>query len=50
MTESEHQQDTSLAWIKFFFICFFLVVFGIGIYAAFNYRVNAPTATQASGH
>ncbi len=47
---SQHTQDTSLGWIKFFFICFFLVVFGIGIYAAFNYKANPPVQTQSSGH
>lgn len=47
---SKEHHDTSKGWIKLFFVCFFLVVFGIGIFAAFTYNANPPVTTQPAGH
>ena len=51
MAESvEHHKDPSQAWLIFFFACFGLVVLAIGVYALFNYHVDAPPAPATGGH
>jgi hypothetical protein len=49
MSGTEHK-DPSKAWLFFFFVCFILTVFGIGIFAKFTYNVDAPTPQAAGGH
>ncbi len=43
-------KDPSRNWLIFFFICFGLVVFAIGVFAAFTYNVNAPEVAPSGGH
>lgn len=50
MSESAHH-DTSHNWLIFFFVCFGMVMLGIGIWAATNYKVDAvDQAEPAGGH
>lgn len=45
-------KDPAQGWLTFFFVCFAMVVFGIGVFAMSTYDVNAPepTATGGGGH
>jgi len=45
-------RDPAQGWLTFFFVCFAMVVFGIGVFAMSTYDVNAPepTATGGGGH
>ena len=48
MTEAEHN-DSSLKWLTFFFVCFVMVMVGIGGFAILNYNVNAPEPAPSGG-
>ena len=50
MFEDAHHQDPSSKWLIFFFVCFGLTVFAIGVFAAFTYKVDAPEAAPEAGH
>lgn len=45
----EAHDDLSLNWLKFFFVCFVLVILGIGLTAVFTYNVNAPEPKPSGG-
>lgn len=47
MSNLEHH-DAANTWLKFFFVCFFLVM-AIGIVAIFTYNANAPEPKPGSG-
>lgn len=47
---SETHRDPSQQWLIFFFCCFFSSIFAIGVWAAFNYKVDAPEPVAAAGH
>lgn len=49
MTENEHS-DVSGAWLIFFFVCFGIVVLGIGVYTAINSSTNPPETKPSGGH
>ena len=49
MTSATHE-DASMLWLKIFLVCFVLSVFGIGVWACFFYKVDAPEAPAAGGH
>ena len=42
-------KDPAQGWLTFFFDCFAIVVFGIGVYAKATYDVNAPEVPAAGG-
>jgi hypothetical protein len=46
----ETHSDPSKNWLIFFFICFFLTVFGIGLWAKLFYNANAPVPKASGGH
>ncbi|MBX9569115.1 MAG: hypothetical protein K2X77_09485 [Candidatus Obscuribacterales bacterium] len=48
MSDSEQHSDSSHNWLTFFFVCFFIVQ-AIGIWAIFNYHVNAPEPKPGGG-
>lgn len=48
MSAGEHN-DPAKGWLIFFFVCFAIVIFGIGVFAKFTYDVNAPEPTAAAG-
>ncbi|HEY9758509.1 MAG TPA: hypothetical protein V6C97_25310 [Oculatellaceae cyanobacterium] len=50
MAEDAHHKDPSSKWLVFFFVCFGMVVFAIGVFAAFTYNANAPEAAPEGGH
>jgi hypothetical protein len=49
MAEHSHHKDPSSNWLIFFFVCFGLTVFAIGVFAMFTYDANAPEPTQEGG-
>ena len=49
MSEAGHS-DPSKKWLFFFFVCFGVTVFAIGVFALFNYKVDAPDAPVSGGH
>ncbi len=50
MAEDAHHKDPSSRWLIFFFVCFGMTVFAIGVFAAFTYNANAPEAAPEAGH
>lgn len=48
MVESTHN-DPSRKWLIFFFVCFTLTVFAIGMWAALMYHVDDNTAPASGG-
>lgn len=42
-------RDPAQGWLIFFFVCFAMVVFGIGVFAKFTYDVDAPEVTTSGG-
>jgi hypothetical protein len=42
-------RDPAQGWLIFFFVCFAMVVFGLGVFANFTYDVNAPDVPAAGG-
>jgi len=42
-------RDPAQGWLIFFFVCFAMVVFGLGIFAKFTYDVDAPDVPAAGG-
>lgn len=46
---AETHQDPSKVWLTAFFVAFASSVLAIGVWAAFNYDVNAPEPTTAAG-
>jgi hypothetical protein len=49
MSDATHS-DVSLKWLSFFFVCFILVIVGIGLTALCTYNVNAPEPKPSGGH
>ncbi|MBZ0187571.1 MAG: hypothetical protein K8F91_15090 [Candidatus Obscuribacterales bacterium] len=50
MSDSENH-DSSHKWLIFFFVCFAMTVFGIGVWACFCYNPNeAPSEGAGGGH
>jgi hypothetical protein len=49
MSEAGHS-DPSKKWLLFFFVCFGMTVFAIGVFAMFTYKVDAPDAPASGGH
>lgn len=47
MTEGAHS-DSSMSWLKFFFVCFIMTM-AIGLYAIFCYDANAPEKAPSGG-
>ena len=39
-----------MMWLTFFLVCFAIVVFGIGVWALFCYKVNDTAAPSGGGH
>jgi len=50
MSKAETHNDPSMKWLIFFFVCFGLSVFAIGVIALFTYKCNAPEAPASGGH
>ena len=50
MSEDAHHQDPSSKWLTFFFVCFGMTVFAIGVFALFTYHVDAPEGAAEAGH
>lgn len=48
MSSSEHHSDASHNWLVFFFVCF-AVIMGIGAWAIFGYKVDAPEPKPSGG-
>ena len=48
MSDATHK-DTAKSWMVFFFVCFASSVLAIGVWAAFNYKVDAPEPVAAAG-
>ncbi|MCA9803296.1 MAG: hypothetical protein KC777_15100 [Cyanobacteria bacterium HKST-UBA02] len=48
MSSSEHH-DSSHNWLIFFFVCFAITVFGIGVWACCCYDPNAVPADESGG-
>ena len=48
MTTETHSKANEY-WLMFFFVCFVIVLVGIGLVAAFTYDVNAPEKAPAGG-
>lgn len=46
MSSSEHH-DPSRTWLTFFFVCFAMSVFGIGLYALYAHSTQDPNAVPA---
>ncbi len=42
-------RDPAHGWLIFFFVCFAMVVFGIGVFTSMTYDVNAPEPTAGAG-
>lgn len=49
MSAETHHNDPSKVWLTAFFVAFASSVLAIGVWAAFNYDVNAPEAPVAAG-
>ena len=47
---AETHNDPSRRWLTFFFVCFTLTVFAIGVWACFCYKADAPDAPASGGH
>ncbi|MBX3072314.1 hypothetical protein KF707_04620 [Candidatus Obscuribacterales bacterium] len=52
---SAGHSNTSQQWLIFFFVCFAMSVFAIGVWAAFNYDVHKATlppgaSSSGGGH
>ena len=45
MSEAHHK-DPSKRWLVFFFVCFALVVFGIGFYNSITYKADSDNPNQ----
>jgi hypothetical protein len=48
MTTETHSKANEI-WLIFFFICFVIVLVGIGLLAVCTYNVNAPEGKPAAG-
>lgn len=46
---SEAHSDTATKWLAFFFVCFAIAIFGIGLWAAFNYNVQDAQKPPGGG-
>ncbi|MBN8658798.1 MAG: hypothetical protein LCH63_12260 [Candidatus Melainabacteria bacterium] len=44
-----HHNDPAKGWLIFFFACFASSVLALGVWACFNYKVDAPEPTVAAG-
>lgn len=47
---AEAHKDPAKSWLTFFFVCFASSVLAIGVWACFNYKVDAPEAAVSAGH
>lgn len=47
---AEGHKDPSQVWLTLFMVAFCCTVLSIGVWAAFNYKVDAVEAPAAGGH
>lgn len=50
LMSAEAHKDPAKSWLTFFFVCFASSVLAIGVWACFNYKVDAPEAAVSAGH